>query len=118
MKTNYKIIQVFNIEKNKVHVGCSKIFRNPIVCVGDNYCMNLNVDIKLTSEQIKQIEEQTRLELEDVISSGKLDSYIRDTVKSVIKSIVNEEIQTRGYRAHIAQKVTDTLMDREMGDYV
>ena len=67
------MVQVINREKGKKHIGCSKIYRDPILDVGGHYCMNLNVDIRLTPEQVKQIEEQTRLEIEEVVSSGKLD---------------------------------------------
>ena len=73
--------------------------------------MNLNVDITLSDKQLKLIEDQTRIELEEALESGKLDNYIRETVKSIIKQIVNEEIQTKNYRARISNKVTRVLLD-------
>ena len=73
--------------------------------------MNLNIDIKLTESQVKQIEEQTKAEVEDAILSGKLEGYIKDVVKAQIKSIVNEEIQTKNYRAFISKKVQESLIN-------
>lgn len=110
MKTKYRIVRTLNKERGKEYIGTSKLYRDPKLCIGKSYIMNLNVDIKLTDEQIKKIEEQTRLEVDDAILSGKLDAYIKETVKSVIKSIVNEEIQAKNYRAYISNKVVQTLI--------
>ena len=74
--------------------------------------MYLNIDFKLTDEQIKQIEEQTKIEVDDIILMGKLDGVIKDTIKGVIRSVVNEEIQTKQYRRLIADRVEKILLDR------
>ena len=111
MKTKLTIVKVLNIIKKRKHIGCTKIYRNPDLCIGERYRMNINVDIRLTEEQLKQIEKQAKVEIEDVILSGKLESYIKEVIKSQIKSIVNEEIQTKNYRAYISKKVQEALID-------
>lgn len=73
--------------------------------------MYLNIDVKLTEEQLKQIEEQAKVQLNDSIIEGKLDMLIKDTIKGVIRSIVNEEIQTKNYRRLIANRVEKVLME-------
>ena len=72
--------------------------------------MYLNIDFKLTDEQVKRIEEQTKAEINDTILTGKLDSCIKDTIKGVIRSVVNEEIQTKNYRRLISDRVEKILM--------
>ena len=113
MKTNYRIVRIIDALTGKLCVGSSKLYRDPIVEVGRSCRLNLSVDIKLTEEQIKRIEEQTKTEIDNAISFGRLDSYIKETVKAVIKSIVNEEIQTKNYRSYIADKVHSVLMNDE-----
>ena len=78
--------------------------------------MYLNIDFKLSDEQVKQIEEQTKAEINDTILTGKLDSAIKDVIKGVIRSIVNEEIQTKNYRRLIADRVEKILLD-DIGVY-
>ncbi len=73
--------------------------------------MYLNIDFKLTDEQVKQIEEQTKIEVDDIILMGKLDGVIKDTIKGVIRSVVNEEIQTKNYRRLIADRVEKILLE-------
>lgn len=118
MKTKYVKIRKIRRTDGKHYIGCSKRYRDPKYSIGKDLRMNINVDIKLSEEQIKMVQEQTRLEVDEAILSGKLDSYIKETVKSVIKSIVNEEIQTKGYRAYIANRVMSTLMDEEITESV
>ncbi len=74
--------------------------------------MYLNIDFKLTDEQVKQLEEQTKIEVDNIILMGKLDGVIKDTIKGVIRSVVNEEIQTKQYRRLIADRVEKILLDR------
>ena len=73
--------------------------------------MYLNIDVKLTEEQLKQIEEQAKLQLDDIVLAGKLDGVIKDTIKGVVRSIVNEEIQTKGYRKLISGRVENILLE-------
>lgn len=73
--------------------------------------MYLNIDVKLTEEQLKQIEEQAKVQLDDIVLAGKLDGVIKDTIKGVVRSIVNEEIQTKGYRKLISGRVEKILLD-------
>lgn len=73
--------------------------------------MYLNIDVKLTDEQLKQIEEQAKVQLDDIVLAGKLDGVIKDTIKGVVRSIVNEEIQTKGYRKLISGRVEKILLD-------
>lgn len=75
--------------------------------------MYLNINFNLTDEQIKQLEEQTKVQLDDIVLAGKLDGVIKDTIKGIIRSIVNEEIQTKGYRRLIADRVEKVLMESE-----
>ena len=75
--------------------------------------MYLKIDFELTEHQIKQIEEQAKIQLDDAVVGGKLDTVIKDTIKGVIRSIVNEEIQTKGYRRLIADRVEKVLMEVE-----
>ena len=114
MKTKYIMIRKMRRTDGKHYIGCAKKYRDPKYTIGKDCRMNINVDVKLSEEQLRVIQEQTRLEVDDAILSGKLDSYIKETVKSVIKSIVNEEIQTKGYRSYIANRVTSALMDEEV----
>ena len=73
--------------------------------------MYLNIDFKLTDEQVKQLEEQTKIEVDNIILMGKLDGVIKDTIKGVIRSVVNEEIQTKNYRRLIADRVEKILLE-------
>ena len=73
--------------------------------------MYLNIDVKLTEEQLKQIEEQAKVQLDDIVLAGKLDGVIKDTIKGVVRSIVNEEIQTKNYRRLIADRVEKILLE-------
>lgn len=73
--------------------------------------MYLKIDFEFSEEQIKQIEEQAKMQLNQSIIEGKLDILIKDTIKSVIRSIVNEEIQTKNYRRLIADRVEKVLME-------
>lgn len=73
--------------------------------------MYLNIDVKLTDEQLKQIEEQAKVQLDDIVLAGKLDGVIKDTIKGVVRSIVNEEIQTKNYRRLITDRVEKILLD-------
>lgn len=73
--------------------------------------MYLNIDVKLTEEQLKQIEEQAKVQLDDIVLAGKLDGVIKDTIKGVVRSIVNEEIQTKNYRRLITDRVEKILLD-------
>lgn len=75
--------------------------------------MYLNINFNLTDEQIKRLEEQTKVQLDDIVLAGKLDGVIKDTIKGIIRSIVNEEIQTKGYRRLIADRVEKVLMEGE-----
>lgn len=73
--------------------------------------MYLKIDFELTEQQIKQIEEQAKIHLDDAVVGGKLDGVIKDTIKGCIRSIVNEEIQTKNYRRLITDRVEKILMD-------
>lgn len=73
--------------------------------------MYLNIEVKLTEQQLKQIEEQAKVQLDDIVLEGKLDGVIKDTIKGVVRSIVNEEIQTKGYRKLISGRVEKILLD-------
>ena len=112
MKTRRRIVRLYNKAAKKSCISSSRIYRDPkCELEGGYFGMNLNVDITLSDKQLKLIEDQTRIELEEALESGKLDNYIRETVKSIIKQIVNEEIQTKNYRARISDKVTRVLLD-------
>ena len=78
--------------------------------------MYLNIDVKLTEEQLKQIEEQAKVQLDDIVLAGKLDGVIKDTIKGVVRSIVNEEIQTKNYRRLIADRVEKILLDEVINE--
>ena len=78
--------------------------------------MYLNIDVKLTEEQLKQIEEQAKVQLDDIVLAGKLDGVIKDTIKGVVRSIVNEEIQTKNYRRLITDRVEKILMDEVINE--
>ena len=78
--------------------------------------MYLNIDFKLSDEQVKQIEEQTKVTINDVVLTGKLDSAIKDVIKGVIRSVVNEEMQTKNYRRLIADRVERILIE-DVGVY-
>lgn len=73
--------------------------------------MYLNINFKFTDEQIKYLEEQTKIQLDDIVLSGKLDGLIKDTIKGIVRSIVNEEIQTKQYRRLIADRVEKIVLD-------
>ena len=74
--------------------------------------MYINIDFKFTDEQVKQIQEQTKIQLDDIVLSGKLDGVIKDVIKGHIRSIVNEEIQTKNYRKLITDRVDKIMMER------
>ena len=74
--------------------------------------MYFDVKVELTPEQLEQIKEQIRSSVTETMKdTGKLDGYIRDVVKAQIRSIVNEEIQTKSYRRYIADKVEKALLN-------
>ena len=80
--------------------------------------MNVNVGITLTEQQIKQIEEQTKLAVDEAILNGNLDACIKDVVKGYIRSIVNEVMQTKSYKRKIMDRVADVLINEDLVDAV
>ena len=77
--------------------------------------MYFDVKVELTPEQLEQVQEQIRTAVSDTLKdTGKLDSYIRDVIKTQIRSIVNEEIQTKNYRRYIADRVEKALLSEEL----
>ena len=79
--------------------------------------MYFDVKVELTPEQLEQIKEQIRSSVTETMKdTGKLDGYIRDVVKAQIRSIVNEEIQTKNYRRYIADKVEKALLNEGLID--
>ena len=115
MQTRLKVTRRINKCTQKHYIGVTKKYENK-EDIGERYAMNLNVDIKLTDEQIKQIEEQTRIEVDSCILNGALDTYIKEVVKSCAKQIINEEIQSKGYRKLISERVTDILVGKGIID--
>ena len=75
--------------------------------------MYINVDVKISNEQIEAIKKGAEEQVKQAIEDGQLSSSIKDVVKGVIRSEVNEQIQTKGYRKLIADKVTNVLMENE-----
>lgn len=74
--------------------------------------MYFDVKVDLTPEQLEEVKEQIRTSVtESIKDAGKIDGYIRDVIKAQIRSIVNEEIQTKNYRRYIADKVEKTLLN-------
>lgn len=79
--------------------------------------MYFDVKVDLTPEQLEEVKEQIRTSVtESIKDAGKIDSYIRDVIKAQIRSIVNEEIQTKNYRRYIADKVEKTLLNEGLID--
>ena len=76
--------------------------------------ISLNIDIELTEGQKDEIRKQVEQQLMESFSSETL---IKDAVKEVtrgmIKSLVNESIQTKEYRAVVSRKVMNLLMKEE-----
>lgn len=73
--------------------------------------MYLKIEFELTENQIKQIEEQAKLQIDQALLEGKLEGLVKDTIKGVIRSVVNEEIQTKNYRRLISEKVENILLE-------
>lgn len=79
--------------------------------------MYFDVKVDLTPEQLEEVKEQIRTSVtESIKDAGKIESYIRDVIKAQIRSIVNEEIQTKNYRRYIADKVEKTLLNEGLID--
>lgn len=110
MKSRRIVVRALNKLKEKYYICTSKQVRDSVTDIGSRYAMNLNVNINLTESQVKQIEEQARIEVENAILNGSLDTYIKEVVKSCAKQVINEEIQTKGYRKMIADRVTQVLV--------
>lgn len=76
--------------------------------------ISLNIDIELTEGQKEEIRKQVEQQLMESFSSEPL---IKDAVKEVtrgmIKSLVNESIQTKEYRAIVGKRVMNLLMKEE-----
>ena len=76
--------------------------------------ISLNIDIELTEGQKEEIRKQVEQQLMESFSS---ESLIKDAVKEVtrgmIKSLVNESIQTKEYRAIVGKRVMNLLMKEE-----
>ena len=76
--------------------------------------ISLNIDIELTEGQKEEIRKQVEQQLMESFSSEPL---IKDAVKEVtrgmIKSLVNESIQTKEYRAIVSKRVMNLLMKEE-----
>ena len=76
--------------------------------------ISLNIDIELTEGQKDEIRKQVEQQLMESFSSETL---IKDAVKEVtrgmIKSLVNESVQTKEYRAAVSRKVMKLLMKEE-----
>ena len=116
MKTNLNIVRVLSREPRNDYIGTVK--KNRLLDLGERHAMNVNVGITLTEQQIKQIEEQTRLAVDEAILNGNLDSCIKEVVKGQIRSIVNEVIQTKGYRRNIMDRTVEILMQEGIIDEV
>ena len=79
--------------------------------------MYFDVKVDLTPEQLEEVKEQIRTSVtESIKDAGKIEGYIRDVIKAQIRSIVNEEIQTKNYRRYIADKVEKTLLNEGLID--
>ena len=108
MKTNLNVIRVLSRKPRNDYIGTVK--KNRLVDLGERHAMNVNVGITLTEQQIKQIEEQTKLAVDEAILNGNLDSCIKEVVKGQIKSIVNEVMQEKNYKRKVTDRVVDVLM--------
>ena len=116
MKSSYNLIKLFNGLTKKFCLGVTHKIKRVGVEVGKDRAMNLNVDIRLSEEQLKQIEEQAKIEVTKAMVNGTLDTYIKEVIKSCIKTVVNEEIQTKNYRKLISDRVTKIVMEDGISD--
>ena len=80
--------------------------------------MYINLDIKLNEEQLEALKKNTEQQVREAVEGSQLVTYVKDVVKTVIRSEVNEQIQTKGYRKLIADKVTNVLMENESNEKV
>ena len=116
MKTNLNVIRVLSRKPRNDYIGTVK--KNRLIDLGERHAMNVNVGITLTEQQIKQIEEQTKLAVDEAILNGSLDNCIKEVIKGHIKCIVNEVIQTKNYRRNIMDRTVEILMQEGMIDEV
>ena len=75
--------------------------------------ISLNVDVSLDEEQKEDIRKQVEEQLTNAIKGDQIKSAVQEVCKGMIKSIVNECIQTKEYRAYISNKVLKMLKTEE-----
>lgn len=71
--------------------------------------ISLNIDIALDEEQKASISKQVEEELKNAITEEQLKDAVKEVCRGMIKSVVNECIQTKEYRTFIANKVMGML---------
>ena len=74
--------------------------------------VSVNIELELTEEQKKMIHDQVEQQLIGAVTNDMLKDAVKEVTKGMIKSLVNESIQTKEYRAYISKKVLDQLMGK------
>lgn len=73
--------------------------------------ISLNIDVELTEEQKDIIKKQVEEQLKNSITTKQLEEAVKECCKGMIKSIVNESIQTKEYRTYISSKIMRMLTE-------
>ena len=71
--------------------------------------MYMNLSVELTPGQKDFIKKQVEDELMKAIENEALLPLVRDVVKAQMRCIVNEEIQTKGYRKMLSDRISKLL---------
>lgn len=73
--------------------------------------MRVNVDLKLTEEQEKLVQEQVKKALSEVFyhSDNEIGVLIRQCVKGFIKSEINIILQTKDFRELLTERIKNEI---------
>ena len=75
--------------------------------------ISLNIDITLDEEQKESIRKQVEEQLTSAVKEDQIKNAVQEVCKGMIKSVVNECIQTKEYRAYISGKIMKMLTMKE-----
>lgn len=73
--------------------------------------MHMNIELKLTEEQEKLVQEQVKNALSEVFfhKDNEVGALIRQCVKGFIKSEINIILQTKDYRELLTEKIKNEI---------
>lgn len=73
--------------------------------------MYVDFNLKLSEDQMRQLKEVVAEELSKSFTDAILTKAVKDVYAGHIRSLINEELQTKNYRARVSDKVHKILLE-------